>query len=220
MDKKENTNNEKILKDTLNDRLSDLIAEEKRRGISQRTQAKNINVDSSSLSKYANGMQLPTAEVLFKIAKYYKCSTDYLLGINDIKNIDCEDIAISKKLGLSEKAIEKLKKYHNDYFFKDFKYMQLINFLIEKLSFDNLKILDRFLFSKYNNFEMWARRKHLNSKTVSICCNLGKYKVEIKDIEKILLLDIQQIFIELKKLAGSDARKRDLIELEIKNPNN
>ena len=146
--KKEKDVNEKFLKDILNDRLSDLIAEKKKQGISQRTQADNINIDVSSLSNYANGKQLPTAEILFKIAKYYNCSMDFLLGINNIRNIDCEEIAISKKLGLSEKSIEKLKKYHEDYFFKDFKYMQLINFLIENITYDDLKIFDRFLFSK------------------------------------------------------------------------
>lgn len=215
MKKKEKDVNEKFLKDTLNDRLSDLIAEKKKQGISQRTQADNINIDVSSLSNYANGKQLPTAEILFKIAKYYNCSMDYLLGINNIRNIDCEEIAISKKLGLSEKSIEKLKKYHEDYFFKDFQYMQLINFLIENLTYDDLKIFDRFLFSKDKNFEMWNKEECHQSKSISICSNLGKYKVKIQDIQKILLLDIQEIFINLKKLVNEDTRKRNLFELEM-----
>lgn len=215
MKKKEKDVNEKFLKDTLNDRLSDLIAEKKKQGISQRTQADNINIDVSSLSNYANGKQLPTAEILFKIAKYYNCSMDFLLGINNIRNIDCEEIAISKKLGLSEKSIEKLKKYHEDYFFKDFKYMQLINFLIENITYDDLKIFDRFLFSKDKNFEMWNKEGCHQSKSISICSNLGKYKVKIQDIQKILLLDIQEIFINLKKLVNEDTRKRNLFELEM-----
>ena len=215
MKKKEKDVNEKFLKDILNDRLSDLIAEKKKQGISQRIQADNINIDVSSLSNYANGKQLPTAEILFKIAKYYNCSMDYLLGINNIRNIDCEEIAISKKLGLSEKSIEKLKKYHEDYFFKDFQYMQLINFLIENLTYDDLKIFDRFLFSKDKNFEMWNKEECHQSKSISICSNLGKYKVKIQDIQKILLLDIQEIFINLKKLINEDTRKRNLFELEM-----
>lgn len=215
MKKKEKDVNEKFLKDILNDRLSDLIAEKKKQGISQRIQADNINIDVSSLSNYANGKQLPTAEILFKIAKYYNCSMDYLLGINNIRNIDCEEIAISKKLGLSEKSIEKLKKYHEDYFFKDFQYMQLINFLIENLTYDDLKIFDRFLFSKDKNFEMWNKEECHQSKSISICSNLGKYKVKIQDIQKILLLDIQEIFINLKKLVNEDTRKRNLFELEM-----
>ncbi len=215
MKKKEKDINEKFLKDILNDRLNDLIAEKKKQGISQRIQANNINIDVSSLSNYANGKQLPTAEILFKIAKYYNCSMDYLLGINNIRNIDCEEIAISKKLGLSEKSIEKLKKYHEDYFFKDFQYMQLINFLIENLTYDDLKIFDRFLFSKDKNFEMWNKEECHQSKSISICSNLGKYKVKIQDIQKILLLDIQEIFINLKKLVNEDTRKRNLFELEM-----
>lgn len=207
------------LKKILNDRLGDLIAEKKKKGISQRAQANKIGVDVSSLSNYVNGKQIPTVDALYKIARFYNCSTDYLLGINKIKSMDYKDIDISKKLGLSEKAIEKLKKYHEDYFYKDFEYMQLINFLIENLNFDDLKILDRFLFSKCKNFEMWQKNEHLTSKKVSICCNLGKYDVGIEDIEKILLLNIQQIFTRLKAGVTDDIRKRNLFELEMSDLN-
>ena len=93
--------------------------------------------------------------------------------------------------------------------------MQRINFLIENLTYDDLKIFDRFLFSKDKNFEMWNKEECHQSKFISICSNLGKYKVKIQDIQEILLLDIQEIFINLKKLVNEDTRKRNLFELKM-----
>ncbi len=216
MDKKESKAIEEKLKKILNDKLDDLIAEERRKGVSQRKQADNINVDSSSLSKYVNGIQLPSADALFKIAKYYNCSTDYLLGINNIRNIDCEDIAISRKLGLSEKAIEILKKYHNENRYKGYEYMQLINFLIENVDSNELEKVDRFLFSKPTHFMIkdWEQNEYKNTKYLSICSDLGDYQFTIKDVQEILHLDIEKLLSKLQKKAKDFKRKRIVKEID------
>ena len=53
------------------------------KGVDQNTFAKEINVSNASISYWENAKQIPSAEVIFKIAEYFGVSADYLLGIND-----------------------------------------------------------------------------------------------------------------------------------------
>ena len=103
--KKEKINN------ALSDRLTDLINDKKDRGTTQFQQAQAIGIDNASLSKYSNGTTSPEATALYKMAEYYECSTDYLLGRTKIKNPDTANIKIGNLLGLSEKAIKYLKTW-------------------------------------------------------------------------------------------------------------
>jgi transcriptional regulator with XRE-family HTH domain len=63
---------------------------------------------------------------LYGIAEYFGVSTDYLLGLSDIRKKDNEHIAASD-LGLDEKAIETLK---NIRFTMQDEYMPVLNLLI------------------------------------------------------------------------------------------
>ena len=45
--------------------------------------AKAIGLGTSTLSRYTRGERIPNLESLVKIADYFKCSTDYLLGLED-----------------------------------------------------------------------------------------------------------------------------------------
>ena len=51
--------------------------------INLRTLAIKIDVSSSQLSHYANGKYDPTVVNAIKIANYFKCSLDYLFGLDD-----------------------------------------------------------------------------------------------------------------------------------------
>ena len=53
------------------------------KGVDQNTFAKEINVSNASISYWENAKQIPSAEVIFKIAEYFGVSADYLLGIKD-----------------------------------------------------------------------------------------------------------------------------------------
>lgn len=55
--------------------------------------AKKINCDQSTYSRYESGQRLIPIDVLIKIAKIYRVSVDYLLGISNEK----QNLMISEK---------------------------------------------------------------------------------------------------------------------------
>ncbi len=57
----------------------------KAKDVTQQRMAIDLGVDQTSISSYECGKYLPTVEVLIKLAEYFGVSTDYLLGLSDIK---------------------------------------------------------------------------------------------------------------------------------------
>ena len=74
-------------------------------------QAADIGIPYSVFRKYINDEAECSISYLLKIAKYYNVSTDYLLGISDVKTTNISIRAISKYTGLSENAIVQLYMY-------------------------------------------------------------------------------------------------------------
>lgn len=67
--------------------LSKLIEYEKEAMNKTQNQiADEIGISTGALSKYLNGNATPKADVLFLLAKYFNVTTDYLLGLSDVKN--------------------------------------------------------------------------------------------------------------------------------------
>lgn len=57
----------------------------KAKNITQQHLAVDLGIDQTSISSYECGKYLPTVDVLIKLAEYFGVSTDYLLGLSDIK---------------------------------------------------------------------------------------------------------------------------------------
>ena len=68
--------------DNMLDRLLEL---RKARNITQQRLAVDLGIDQASISSYESGKYLPTGEVLVQLANYFGVSTDYLLGLSDVK---------------------------------------------------------------------------------------------------------------------------------------
>lgn len=71
-----------------------------------------VAIPIQSYSTYENGRE-PSFAVLCAIAKFYSVTTDYLLGLTDVKSPNTDDIAIHLITGLSEKAIHILKECYS-----------------------------------------------------------------------------------------------------------
>jgi len=67
--------------------------------------AEAIGIRQQTVSLYKNGETQPTPETLVKIAEFFGVSVDYLLT-----GISSENKAINEELGLSEDAIDMLKR--------------------------------------------------------------------------------------------------------------
>lgn len=62
-----------------------LLELRKARNLTQQRLAIELGIDQTSISSYECGKYLPTVEVLIKLAEYFGVSTDYLLGLSDVK---------------------------------------------------------------------------------------------------------------------------------------
>ena len=80
---------------------------ELRGSMSQVEFAKKIGVSTPTVGFYENGNRVPDALTLQRIAEVHNVSVDYLLGNADCKSASNEEI--SKAIGLSEEAINKLR---------------------------------------------------------------------------------------------------------------
>ena len=52
-------------------------------GLTQQTVADYLNVKQNTYSQYENGKRQLSVDVLIKLAKFYKVSTDYILELED-----------------------------------------------------------------------------------------------------------------------------------------
>ena len=62
-----------------------LLELRKAKKMTQQRLAIELGIDQASISSYESGKYLPTVEVLVKLAAYFGVSTDYLLGLSDVK---------------------------------------------------------------------------------------------------------------------------------------
>ncbi|MDR1093708.1 MAG: helix-turn-helix domain-containing protein [Clostridiales bacterium] len=65
---------------TVGERLKELRAE---KGIGQNKLARDLDLSNASISYWENGLQEPGAAALFKLARYFGVSADYILGLSD-----------------------------------------------------------------------------------------------------------------------------------------
>ncbi len=71
--------------------------------LTQKQVADILEVSPAVISNYEKGERTPSAEMLMSLAVLYRCSTDYLLGIND-KHDNSKIIIDISSLGENEKS--------------------------------------------------------------------------------------------------------------------
>ena len=62
------------------ERLNDLLMEN---NLSRLQLAKTLNISSTTINGYFNRDYYPQIDIAIKIANYFKCSLDYLFGLDD-----------------------------------------------------------------------------------------------------------------------------------------
>ena len=84
-----------------------LRALRRKKGVSQQQLADEIGVTKSTISLYEQGDNVPDVKNLFKIAKFYDVSFDFLMCVSDVTKR--ENIDIAEETGLFDEAIATLK---------------------------------------------------------------------------------------------------------------
>ncbi len=62
------------------ERLKELRTE---KNIGQNALAKALNLSNASVSYWETGKQVPSAEVIYKLARFFDVSADFLLGLKE-----------------------------------------------------------------------------------------------------------------------------------------
>lgn len=75
----------------------------------QKALAEAVGIRPQTISLYLDGTTKPTSDNLLKIAQYFDISTDYLLT-----GVSPENKELHKQLGLSEGAVNLIKRAHKD----------------------------------------------------------------------------------------------------------
>ena len=83
----------------------------------QKAIAEEIGIKGSDLTKYLNGGNLPNANTLVKIARYFDVTTDYLLGLTESPYTAPEKRRFQELTGLSTQATEVLLRVSKDPYF-------------------------------------------------------------------------------------------------------
>lgn len=75
------------------------------RGITHQVLAEQLGKSRQAISYYCDGSSSPDWETIVEIANYFSVSTDYLLGLTDVKSQSIDIQAICSATGLSERAV-------------------------------------------------------------------------------------------------------------------
>lgn len=91
-------------KSVFQDRFVELVGS----SATQEEIAKKANTSRQNVGNWINGKSRPDINALVEIAKGYDVSTDWLLGLTNIKSADTDIKAVCEYTGLSEEAIRQL----------------------------------------------------------------------------------------------------------------
>ena len=94
-----------ITKKNIGKRINDVLA---KKGIMQKELAEHLGVTANTVSYYLSGERCPDIDKLIEISRFLNVSTDFLLGLSDVKSTNIEVKSICDYTGLSEEAINGL----------------------------------------------------------------------------------------------------------------
>lgn len=181
-----------------------------------------IGVTRQAVSQYQDGSTQPNAGTITKIAIFFNVSTDYLLGLSDVKSTDTELKGVCEYTGLSEETIGKLheraefdKKYpqytngleHLDAFIENYG-LYIFDYLSEyiesvslcgalKREYSNADFTPRGLVINMKKGEVKRKAFSEDEKRAVEC-----YDKEIKEKQPLYLYNLQKMFIEFAEKYG------------------
>ena len=78
--------------------------------MTQKVLADNLDVSSTTISRYENEEILPTEDIIVKTALFFQCSSDYLLGLSPCEKNSKDFIKEYERLKQKEQKLEHLLK--------------------------------------------------------------------------------------------------------------
>ena len=93
--------------------LSDNLKQKRQAlGLSRKVVSEIIGISASTLADYENGYIEPSLKNIMKLAALYKCSTDYLLGIEKQTSTKYIDVTLltDEQIQALERLVETMEK--------------------------------------------------------------------------------------------------------------
>lgn len=106
-----NNANENDKKNVFQERFRELVGDT----ATQEEIASIVNTSRQNVGNWLKGKSKPDINALAEIAKGYKVSTDWLLGLTDIKTSDTKIKDICEYIGLSEDTVKSFSEFKNDF---------------------------------------------------------------------------------------------------------
>ena len=149
--------------------------------ITQKELAEKIGVSASQLSRIVSGeTRTVSSDILIGVAKEFKVSTDYILGLSTVSVRKSYDIS---DLGLSEGAVRGLVTGAVD--------VQILNRLLEHRNFPKLIDLIRIYFQDTAAKGITARNQLIEIATASLSDLMKEHQAEAK--QDLQLLNAQKM---------------------------
>lgn len=170
----------------------------------------NNKIGKGSLCDWLSGKTEPKIYSVKEIAKALNVSVDYLLGLSDVKTPDIKRQAISRELGLSDKAIETFKRLNNKRGSRS--HSELLSCLLES---DNLEYLLGLLEGYITD----------DGELLNTSLSMSRFECSKKEMAlfaannclKLILDEIQPIF--LSKYVATDDKLDKILEEKVKEMN-
>lgn len=168
---------------TFQERFRDLIGE----AATQEEIAKKVNSSRQNVGNWLSGKSKPDINALAEIAKGYNVSTDYLLGLTDVKTSDTDIKAICDYTGLSEKAVKEIIKLNmhrsqtteGSGMTETYRFINAFNYLLENDNFyyfiQPLSCVFRYCKPQYDIDEDYKMFDFNVDDPISLMCEIENY---------------------------------------------
>ena len=120
-------------KDITVERLRRLIDET---GLARQAIADEMGCDVSTVTKHYNGTRNLTIDFIAMYARYFNVSSDYLLGLSEVRTVSPDTAMICRVTGLDDKAVQTLSEINEPTSFESHKeIIKTLNYLIGELNY-------------------------------------------------------------------------------------
>lgn len=120
------------------------------RGVSQEEVAKGIGESRETVRNWEVGTRKIKAESIIKLSEYFGVTSDYLLGLSDVKSTEKNMQIACDVTGLSEDSILALRKYNSADGFNHV-HVVLDSLLSEQVFYEALSEAERAAFTLHNS---------------------------------------------------------------------
>lgn len=98
--------------------------------------ADEMGCDVSTVTKHYNGTRNLTIDFIVMYARYFNVSSDYLLGLSEVRTVSPDTAMICRVTGLDDKAVQTLGEINNPTNFESPKeIIKTLNYLIGELDY-------------------------------------------------------------------------------------